>query len=61
MCVDVCPPGCISLSPDLNRYGVHSAQYSGSGCTGCGICFYCCPEPGGITVYKADKKKSDAA
>jgi NAD-dependent dihydropyrimidine dehydrogenase PreA subunit len=26
----------------------------GEGCTGCGICFYCCPEPGALTVFVAD-------
>jgi len=31
---------------------VHPATYSGEGCTGCGACFYCCPEPGAITVYR---------
>jgi 2-oxoglutarate ferredoxin oxidoreductase subunit delta len=31
---------------------VHPAQYTGHDCTGCGICFYCCPEPGAITVYR---------
>jgi Fe-S-cluster-containing hydrogenase component 2 len=25
-------------------------------CTGCGICFYCCPEPGAITVYRIKAK-----
>src|SRR5438067_347883 len=24
----------------------------GEGCTGCGICFYCCPEPGALKVYR---------
>jgi Pyruvate flavodoxin/ferredoxin oxidoreductase, thiamine diP-bdg len=31
---------------------VHPARYSGHDCTGCGICFYCCSEPGAITVYR---------
>jgi hypothetical protein len=31
---------------------VHPAHYTGCDCTGCGICFYCCPEPGAITVYR---------
>jgi Fe-S-cluster-containing hydrogenase component 2 len=31
---------------------VHPAHYTGEDCTGCGICFYCCPEPGAITVYR---------
>jgi MinD superfamily P-loop ATPase len=36
----------------LNAYGVHPARYAGEGCTGCGICYYCCPEPGAITVMR---------
>ncbi|MGI9103191.1 MAG: 4Fe-4S dicluster domain-containing protein [Terriglobales bacterium] len=52
LCVDSCPPACLSLAPELNAYGVHAAQYKGEGCTGCGICFYCCPEPGALTVYR---------
>jgi Fe-S-cluster-containing hydrogenase component 2 len=32
--------------------GYHPAKYSGEGCTGCGVCFYTCPEPGAITVFK---------
>jgi Fe-S-cluster-containing hydrogenase component 2 len=30
-------------------------MYTGEGCTGCGICFYACPEPGAIRVYKKTK------
>jgi 2-oxoglutarate ferredoxin oxidoreductase subunit delta len=52
LCVDSCPPKCLSLGAELNAYGVHPAAYAGEGCTGCGICFYCCPEPGAITVYR---------
>jgi 2-oxoglutarate ferredoxin oxidoreductase subunit delta len=37
---------------ELNSYGVHPAKYTGEHCTGCGICFYACPEPGAITVYR---------
>jgi len=52
LCVDSCPPKCMSLTTELNAYGAHPAQYAGEGCTGCGICFYCCPEPGAVTVYR---------
>ncbi len=41
---------------ELSAYGVHPARYTGEGCTGCGICFYCCPEPGAITVYRVTAK-----
>jgi ferredoxin len=42
----------LDLAPELSAYGVHPARYTGQGCTGCGICFYCCPEPGAIMVYR---------
>ena len=29
----------------LNRYGYHPAVYAARGCTGCGLCFFACPEP----------------
>jgi NAD-dependent dihydropyrimidine dehydrogenase PreA subunit len=47
----------LELAPELNAYGVHPAEYKGDGCTGCGICFYCCPEPGAITVYRLALEK----
>jgi 2-oxoglutarate ferredoxin oxidoreductase subunit delta len=51
-CIEQCPPKVLILSPAINRMGYHPAKYIGEGCTGCGICFYACPEPGAITVYK---------
>jgi NAD-dependent dihydropyrimidine dehydrogenase PreA subunit len=50
--VESCPPKCLELAPELSSYGVHPARYTGHDCTGCGICFYCCPEPGAIVVYR---------
>ena len=50
--MESCPPKCLELAPELNSYGVHTARYTGHDCTGCGICFYCCPEPGAIAVYR---------
>ena len=52
LCVDSCPPECLLLAPELSKYGVHPAQYTGEDCTACGACFYCCPEPGAMTVYR---------
>jgi ferredoxin len=40
------------MSERLNRYGYRTALYRGAGCTGCGICFMVCPEPGAITVLR---------
>jgi Fe-S-cluster-containing hydrogenase component 2 len=40
---------------------VHPAQYTGEDCTGCGACFYCCPEPGAITVERLIPAKAATA
>ena len=29
LCVESCPPECLYLAPELNKYGVHAAQYTG--------------------------------
>lgn len=52
LCVAICPEQVLSLQKHFNSMGFHPAGYSGEGCTGCGQCFYQCPEPGAITVYK---------
>jgi Pyruvate/2-oxoacid:ferredoxin oxidoreductase delta subunit len=52
LCIESCPPKCLTFARELSPYGVHPARYTGDGCTGCGICFYCCPEPGAISVYR---------
>ena len=52
LCTAACPPGVLVQSNFLNRQGYYAIAYTGSGCTGCGICFYVCPEPGAITVRK---------
>ena len=50
LCVVSCPARVLEQGTALNRQGYYAAVYKGSGCTGCGICFYVCPEPGAITV-----------
>ena len=63
LCVAACPPGVLAQSQFLNRQGYYAISYKGTGCTGCGICFYVCPEPGAISirVRKEDKSKKPAA
>jgi 2-oxoglutarate ferredoxin oxidoreductase subunit delta len=58
LCIAACPPAVLEQSDFLNRQGYYAVSYRGSGCTGCGICFYVCPEPGAITVRtrKSDRK-----
>jgi 2-oxoglutarate ferredoxin oxidoreductase subunit delta len=58
LCLDVCVPAVLRLSGDLNRLGHHPAVYSGDGCNGCGLCFYACPEPGVIKVFKRVEGKA---
>ena len=57
-CVQACPPDVLGFSTDINERGYRYSYYLGDGCTGCGICFYNCPEPGAIIVYRkpSDKK-----
>ncbi len=52
LCVEACVPKVLALGERLNRFGYHTAVYSGRGCNGCGLCFWACPEPGAIRVYK---------
>jgi 2-oxoglutarate ferredoxin oxidoreductase subunit delta len=52
LCVAACPPAVLSQGDFLNRQGYYAVSYCGSGCTGCGICFYVCPEPGAINVSR---------
>ena len=51
-CVQACPNNVLILSNQVNSQGLRVAEAAHPGCTGCGICFYNCPEPGAITVYK---------
>jgi len=52
LCIEACAPDVLKVSDTLNKMGYHPVEYIGDGCTGCGVCFYVCPEPGTITVYK---------
>jgi Pyruvate/2-oxoacid:ferredoxin oxidoreductase delta subunit len=57
LCVVHCPPEVLSLASGFNPFGYHPAAYTGEGCTGCAICFYVCPEPGAISVYRREGKE----
>lgn len=56
LCVAACPPAVLVERRILNRQGYYAVTYLGSGCTGCGACFYVCPEPGAITVRVRSKE-----
>lgn len=57
LCIEACRPGVLKISKSLNIMGYHPVEYVGEGCTGCGVCFYICPEPGSVRVYKRGKAK----
>jgi len=62
LCINACPAKVLVQGKSLNRQGYYAVTYTESGCTGCGICFYICPEPGAITVRvrKGGKDKTAA-
>jgi len=43
------------MSEDINERGYHYAVYKGEGCTGCGDCYYTCPEPLAVEVHIPQK------
>ncbi len=55
LCVEACPQHCLVMGSDLNALGYQYARFEDHGCTACGFCFYVCPEPGAITVIRAEK------
>lgn len=57
LCVESCPNDCLEMSGRINRLGYEAARFSAAAldagrCTACGICFYACPEPGAVTVFR---------
>ena len=56
-CVDACPQDILRMSDDYNERGYHFAECTGGDCTGCGLCYYTCPEPYAIRVHRAVGKK----
>jgi 2-oxoisovalerate ferredoxin oxidoreductase delta subunit len=55
-CIIACREGVLKMSDDINERGYHYAVYKGSGCTGCGDCYYTCPEPLAVEVHIPRKK-----
>jgi Pyruvate/2-oxoacid:ferredoxin oxidoreductase delta subunit len=56
LCIGFCPKGVLEKSTQINMLGFEATEYSGSGCIGCGTCFYVCPEPGAVTVVRKRRK-----
>ncbi|OPX97013.1 MAG: 2-oxoglutarate-acceptor oxidoreductase subunit OorD [Syntrophorhabdus sp. PtaU1.Bin002] len=60
-CVLACPAKALSIGTELNERGYRYVVYAGSGCTGCGSCYYTCPEPNALEVHipQTEKKEND--
>ena len=52
LCVEACPRKCLAVGVELNAIGYQFARFEERECTACGFCYYVCPEPGAIVVYK---------
>ena len=52
LCVETCPQSCLEIGNSINKLGYQNARFATYSCTACGLCFYACPEPGAITVFK---------
>lgn len=55
LCIEACKKNCIVIGTSFNKIGYQYAQFKKKTCTACGLCYYVCPEPGAITVYKDDE------
>jgi 2-oxoisovalerate ferredoxin oxidoreductase delta subunit len=55
-CIIACREGVLKMSDDINERGYHYAVYKGNGCTGCGDCYYTCPEPLAVEIHIPLKK-----
>jgi NAD-dependent dihydropyrimidine dehydrogenase PreA subunit len=54
LCIDTCPRDCLEMGSEINKLGYQYARFATYNCTACGQCFYSCPEPGAITVYREE-------
>ena len=50
-CIIACSEGVLNMSEDVNERGYHYPVYIGNGCTGCGDCYYTCPEPLAVEIH----------
>lgn len=61
LCITVCPEQALELSTLLNHQGYHPVRFKLEACRADSHCFYACPEPGAITVFKGDPRERAAA
>lgn len=63
-CVLACKKGALKMSNEVNPRGYHYVVFEGGDCTGCGDCYYTCPEPLAIEVHlpkRAKNKKTESS
>jgi 2-oxoisovalerate ferredoxin oxidoreductase delta subunit len=48
------------MGEDLNDSGYNYVKYAGVGCSGCGNCYYTCPEPLAVEVHIPKRKRSNS-
>ncbi len=52
-CVVACPKGVLTISGVINSHGYAIAEATEPDkCVRCGMCFYNCPEPNGISIIR---------
>lgn len=61
LCIEFCPRQCLGLGSEINNLGYQYARFVNPQCTACGFCYYICPEPGAVKVFKADAHASAGA
>jgi len=61
LCIAVCPDNALELSSRLNHQGYHPVRFKPDSCRADSHCFYACPEPGAITVFRGDSRERRAA
>ncbi len=54
LCIVVCPDQALELSSRLNHQGYHPVRFKLDLCRADSHCYYACPEPGAIAVYKGE-------
>ena len=51
LCIAACLQEVLKSGTTLNRLGYYPVEFVADGrCTGCGLCYYACPEPDAIAV-----------
>ena len=61
LCVETCPRHCLVMGNKINVLGYQYARFEHYNCTACGMCYYACPEPGAITVYRDEPIREQAS